>query len=120
MHHISKVSFKIIFVSLRCVFVNNKCSEVAAEICSRLAIEMMLGNSMGDIFFSQSVFERLCVCVWGFFPLCSRRSTFWIQVMLFRYNSTIKNFLQYSAICFSRLLSLLSSNELSIHYLLVL
>lgn len=67
MHHISKVSFKIIFVSLRCVFVNNKCSEVAAEICSRLAIEVMLGNSMGDIFFSQSVFERLCVCVWGFF-----------------------------------------------------
>lgn len=68
MHHISKVSFKIIFVSLRCVFVNNKCSEVAAEICSRLAIEVMLGNSMGDIFFSQSVFERLCVCVGGFFP----------------------------------------------------
>lgn len=61
MRNISKVSFKIIFVSLWCVFVNNKqkCLELAAEIRLRLAMEVMLGNWMGDIFFFQSVLERL-------------------------------------------------------------
>lgn len=60
-----------------------KCLEVAAEICLRLAMEVMLGNWMGDIFFFQSVLERL------YFSRIYFKYVLMIQVMPFKDNNTI-------------------------------
>lgn len=71
-----------------------KCLEVAAEICFCLAMEVMLENWMADIFFFQSVLERF------YFSRTHWKYVLMIQVLLFKDNNTIENFLQNNAVCF--------------------
>lgn len=74
-------------------------------MCLCLTMEVMLENWMGDIFFFQSVFERL------YFSRIHTEYVLMIQVLLFKDNNTIENFLLYNGVCFSLCLSLPYNRE---------
>lgn len=88
--------------------------EVTAEMCLCLTMEVMLENWMGDIFFFQSVSERLR------FSRIHTEYVLMIQVLLFKDN-TIENFLQCHAVCFFTVfVTSISPTSLASHVFVVL